>query len=211
VQRVHAIVLVSVVGMVGGWITVDELASAQRSDAAVLRPGPVEPRHGDDDGAGSRPTSRAISSCEDLERERASITLAQKQARLHHEVVRARIAAARGEPAWPADVPRGLSAADFETTMLAACDELDVDVEELDCTQYPCFAVLDRTTSDTKFYALIELLKSRCGESLREYGAVRFGAQASYAVGCLPRTDEDDDELQGALRERAMARLAERP
>ena len=88
---------------------------------------------------------------------------------------------------------------------MTACERLGIEIEDVDCEQYPCFAVLDAATADSAFHALVEALETSCGDPLREYGAVSFnGPSPRYAVSCFPRADED---LQEAVRARAFDRL----
>lgn len=114
------------------------------------------------------------------------------------------------ESGWPRDVANGMMPSVFEETVLDLGEQLGVTVDDVDCAEYPCFAVLAEATSESDFDALREKLDSRCGTALAHYGAVRFhgDGKASYAVACVPSGESEEiDELKDGLRERAFERL----
>lgn len=114
---------------------------------------------------------------------------------------------------WPDNVQESLMPLSFEDTILDLGEELQIAVDEVNCEDYPCFAVLANETSEESFNKLREGLDAQCGASLMHYGAVNFGddGHASYAVACVPSAKtEDVEDLKSALRERVFARLGEK-
>ena len=142
---------------------------------------------------------------------RAELLSAQRELKhLNHSVGvrRAEQIVSDGSKGWPTEVPRGMRPANFERTLLSVCEALNIEIADLDCSLYPCFALLADSTSDEQFQKLISRFDEECGPSLKHYGAVRFdGPAASYAVACFPRDEGvDNEELQASLRERAFER-----
>jgi hypothetical protein len=148
---------------------------------------------------------RTDASCDDVEAEIERVVSARRDLQRHQKLRLAEASAAEGRDGWPSEIPSGVSPTEFEATLLTECERLGIEIEDVDCDQYPCFAVLDAATADPSFHALMNALEITCGEPLREYGAVSFNGQSPrYAVSCFPRADED---LQDAVRARAFDRL----
>lgn len=65
------------------------------------------------------------------------------------DALRGQVAAAGGEPIpWPSNLAAALAPDQFESTLRAILGEADIDVTEVDCSEYPCVAVLDMGETD---------------------------------------------------------------
>lgn len=82
-------------------------------------------------------TASAEDRTEALEKAIAELTF-------ERDILRGQLVAAGGEELpWPDDLPAELGPEQFEATLQAALGDFDAQIVEVDCSEYPCLAVLD--------------------------------------------------------------------